>query len=296
MQIAIFGATGCMGNNLIKKLLSATDHQIIAACQPCSREETKNIQHKRLTWRQLDMSGQKSTAAFVSGSQIAVYLIHSLAKPGFENLDKKLALAAAVACRQAGVEKIIYLGGIIPKGQAASAHLQSRTETGLALAMNGLPVAEVRASIILGECSVSYKMVWSLARRYPIIFAPRAINSLCSPIALDDAIDFLAALIGREIKGHEIFEIGAEILSYKELISRCGQAISGRRKIIVPVPFLPIRAFSWIFGLSSKIDGRLAMTLAESLKNNSNFTNNRFKEVLGREPRPIDDALKSLVA
>lgn len=295
-QIAIFGATGCVASALIEKLLAAGSRQIIASCRPGISDQNKLLQHERLIWRQLDLLNPESAASFAAGAEIAVYLIHSLDKRDFQNLDKKLALAAGLACQKAGVKKIIYLGGITPSHQKLSAHLQSRSETGLALASSGLPVAEVRASILLGRCSVSFQMIYALAKHCRVIFAPKGINSLCSPIALEDACDFLAALVDKKIQGHEIFEIGAETISYKDLIDRCSRAISGRNKIIIPIPLLPVGVFSWLFGLFPEIDGRVAMALAKSLKNNSNFTNNRFREISGREPKPINEVLKSMAA
>lgn len=296
MRIAIFGATGCVGGALIKKLLAAASHQIIASWRPGASEQNKLLRHERLVWRQLDLLNQKSAADFVAGAEAAIYLIHSLNRPDFADLDKKLALDAGLACQKSSVKKIIYLGGIAPKNQKLSAHLKSRYDTGLALASFGVPVAEVRASIILGNGSVSYQMIYALANRCRLIFAPKSINSLCSPIALKDIIDFLAALLDREITGHEIFEVGSETLSYKDLITRCGMLVLGRKPRVITLPLISTGAFSWLFGLFDGIDRHTAMTLAESLKNDSNFTHNRFQEILGREPMPIDEVLKGLVS
>ena len=181
------------------------------------------------------------------GLTSAIYLIHSLGAKNFEELDIKLANAAGEAAQEAGVKKIIYLGGIVPKDQQASPHLKSRMQTGLALASHGIPVAEVRASILLETCSASYLIVYFLAKRLPVMITPQWLNSLCAPIALGDAAACIAALVSRDIKGHEIFEIGSDIVRYRDLLALCGKSMRGVKNFIIPVPLFAVHLSAlWI--------------------------------------------------
>ena len=226
---------------------------------------------------------------------LKVYLIHSLHRKDFKDFDPKIARSAVVAAKAAGVKKIIYLGGIIPKGEELSAHLASREETGRALAGCGLPVFEVRASIILGRCSVSYQIAYCLAKKHPLIVGPRSLNSYCAPIALDDVAEMLEALIMRfAIKRHEIFEIGSENIRYRDLIALCGEAVRGRKNRIIPVPYCPIFIFARYIQLISGVNRRVAASLIQSMKDDTVPGVNRFSEVTGRAPRRLDATLKEL--
>ena len=154
--------------------------------------------------------------------------------------------------------------------------------------------AEVRASILLATCSVSYLIVYFLAKRLPVMITPRWLNSLCAPIALEDAASFLAALVPRDIKGHEIFEIGSDIVRYRDLISLCGKAIRGVKNIIIPVPLFAVHLSSLWIQLITGIPNSVGEALAEGLKSDTIPSKNRFREVTGRDPIPVQSVLKQL--
>jgi uncharacterized protein YbjT (DUF2867 family) len=167
-------------------------------------------------------------------------------------------------------------------------------KTGQALASHGIPVAEVRASILLATCSMSYIIVYFLAKRLPVMITPRWLNSLCAPIALEDAASFLAALIPRDIKGHDIFEIGSDIVRYRDLISLCGKSIRGVKNIIIPVPLFAVKLSSRWIQLITGIPNSVGEALAEGLKSDTIPSKNRFREVTGRDPIPVHSVLKQL--
>lgn len=293
MKIAILGAPGCVGRHLIRKLLETPEYTVAASYR--TREEiAPDIQDDRLGWKQVDLFDPVSAGQFLSSTDVLIYLIHSLGAQNFEELDIKLAHAAGTAAKTAGVKKIVYLGGIMPPGNQASPHLKSRMETGLELASHGIPVAEVRASILLETCSVSYRIVYYLAKRLPVMITPQWLNSLCAPLSLDDAVTCLAALVSREIQGHEIFEIGSDILRYRDLLALCGRAIRGCSNIVIPVPFFAVHLSSLWIQLITGVPNTVGVALAEGLKTNTIPTRNRFKEVAGRDPAPVQDVLERL--
>lgn len=293
MNIAVLGAPGCVGRSLIRKLLNNLRCTITASFRS-EHEIPKDLRRDRLLWKQVDVLDPRSAENFLRGADTLIYLIHSLGAKNFEQLDVTLANAAGAACRQAGVKKIVYLGGIVPEGEKASPHLMSRRETGKALASHGIPVAEVRASILLETCSASYLIVYYLAKRLPVMITPRWLNSLCAPIALDDAASCIESLIGRDIRGHEIFEIGADIVRYRDLLSLCGKAIRQVNNIIIPVPFFAVHLSSLWIELITGIPNSVGVALAEGLKTNTIPSQNRFKEVTGRDPIPLETVLRQL--
>lgn len=293
MNIAILGAPGCVGKNLINTLLEYPENVLVGSCLS-EKEIPQDIPLERLTWKQVDLLDANSTEIFLNGCEILIYLIHSLGAKNFEQLDLQLANAAASAAKKAGVKKIIYLGGIVPENQKASPHLISRMVTGQALASHGIPVAEVRASVLLGTCSASYLIVYYLAKRLPLMITPKWLNSLCAPIAIEDAVRVISELVTKEIRGHEIFEIGSDIVRYRDLISLCGKSIRGIKNIIIPVPFFPISLSSLWIQLITGVSNNVGTALAEGLRADTIPSNNRFKEVTGRDPLPLESVLENL--
>ena len=292
MNIAILGAPGCVGQHLIKKLLEFPHYNIIASYR--KRRDSESLQHDRLIWRQVDLKDLSSTENFLQGADVLIYLIHSLGAKDFEQLDVQLANVAGQAAQKIGVKKIIYLGGIIPSGKQASPHLMSRMKTGQALASYGIPVGEVRASILLATCSASYLIVYYLAKRLPVMITPRWLNSLCAPIALEDAASVLVGLIPKPVQGHEIFEIGSDIVRYRDLLALCGKAIRGIKNIIIPVPLFAIHLSALWIQLITGVPNSIGTALAEGLKSNTVPSRNRFREVTGRDPLPLEVVLKRL--
>jgi uncharacterized protein YbjT (DUF2867 family) len=293
MNIAILGAPGCVGQHLIKELLDNQELTINASCRS-ENEIPKDLDNDRLSWKQVNLLDLSSAENFLRGADVLIYLIHSLGAKNFEQLDIQLANAAGKAAQSAGIKKIIYLGGIMPKDQKASPHLTSRMKTGQALAFYGIPVAEVRASVLLETCSVSYLIVYYLAKRLPVMITPRWLNSLCAPIALQDAACCITSLVQRDIKGHEIFEIGSDVVRYRDLLSLCGKAIWGFNNFIVPVPLFAIHLSSLWVELITGVPNNIASALAQGLRTNTVPSNNRFKEVTGRDPIPLETVLNQL--
>lgn len=293
LTIAILGAPGCVGRSLIRKLLNVPEFRIAASFR-FEHEIPKGVRHDRLLWKQVNLVDPNSAENFLRDADTLIYLIHSLGAKDFERLDVKLANAAGSACLKTGVKKIIYLGGIVPEVRKASPHLISRMETGKALASHAIPVAEVRASILLDTCSASYLIVYYLAKRLPVMITPLWLNSFCAPIALDDATSCIEALVSREIQGHEIFEIGSDVVRYRDLLSLCGRAIRGVGNIIIPVPLFAVYLSALWIELITGIPNSVGVALAEGLKTNTVPARNRFKEVTGRDPVPLEAVLKQL--
>lgn len=291
MNIAIIGARGCVGATLMEKLLETTDHTITGSYR---REEKVGPARERVQWRRINLYDDLSVEEFLSGADVLVYLVHSLEADTFESLDHIFADRTGTCAQKMGIKKIIYLGGIIPKNEELSAHLRSRQETGKMLAAHQVPVAEVRASILLGVCSVSYRMVYWLSRRLPLLVMPKWSTTKCSPIALEDAVDMIAALIDKEAAGHEIFEIGSEIMGYNELVLRSGVIARGKKSRILYLPIFPIVFAAWWVQMLTGVSRHVASALMGSLKNDSMVTHNRFMEVVGREPRKVDGVLLGL--
>ena len=293
MKIAILGATGCIGRSLIDKLLSLGGHEIIASYRKGS-EPSEKEKENTVFWREIDLADDSSISEFLEGIDILYYLIHSFDSADFERLDREFAKNVQKALKHSEVKKVVYLGGIFPRNEKLSFHLASRRETGSILAASGIPIAEVRASIILGLCSDSFKIIYTVVKISPVIFAPKDIESLCSPVSIKDAIEFLSALAYIPLNDREVYEIGAQTLTYEELIKLCAEVIQKHKIIIIKIPLLFAHFFSFCLTALSDIKYRTAMNLTKSLTNNSSYINNRFKEIVGRDPEPLDSVFVGL--
>ena len=197
------------------------------------------------------------------------YLIHSLGagEDTFEERDRRAATNIREAAEAADVKRIIYLGGMRPKGERQSKHLQSRIETGKVLREGSVPVTEFRAAQIVGSGSLSFELVRYLTERVPIMICPRWVQTPTQPIAIRDVLQYLVAALDQPASAGKIIEIGgANVFTYAEMF-RIYAAIRGLKRWIVNVPFLTPRLSSHWVGVVTPISNRIARPLIEGLDN-----------------------------
>lgn len=197
------------------------------------------------------------------------YLIHSLGagENTFAERDRIAAANTRNAAAAAGVSRIIYLGGMRPKGERHSKHLTSRIETGDVLRDGPIPVTEFRAAQIVGSGSLSFELVRYLTERVPVMICPRWVQTPTQPIAVRNALEYLIAALTRPESAGEIIEIGgADVLTYEEMF-RTYAAVRGLKRWIVNVPFLTPRLSSHWIGLVTPLSNTIARPLVEGLDN-----------------------------
>jgi uncharacterized protein YbjT (DUF2867 family) len=206
--------------------------------------------------------------AVLEGVDSAYYLIHSMASSGraaFEEQDRLAARNFARAAREAGVRRIIYLGALGDEQAALSPHLRSRHEVGRLLRESGLPVIELRASIVIGSGSLSFEMIRALVERLPVMVTPRWVGVIAQPIAIDDLLAYLEAALGLATTESRIYEIGgAERVSYGELMREYARQ-RGLRRLMLPVPVLTPWLSSLWLGLVTPLFARVGRALIESI-------------------------------
>ncbi len=288
MKIAIIGATGCIGSSLLYRFAN-TEDEIIAFYRREPGFDASNIK-----WIKYDLAGEEDITPHLSGVDTLYYFVHSLDKYNFQKKESDYSLKINEACKKAGCSKIIYLGGILHDEEYASAHLYSRKITGENLAANKMPVVEFRASIVLSKCSDSYKIASKLADKLPVMLVPKWLSSKCSPIYVDDLVEVLHKARKYEPSGHQIFNIGLEATTYKDLLNTLKEVIDGKRLWIMQLPFMSLKLSSiWIW-LITGTDADIARNLSESLIHDTDADPAVLKELLGREPIQLDEALKRL--
>ena len=263
--ILLTGATGYVGGRLLARL---EDAGFRVRCLTRRPDEIEASNASLVDAVHADLLNSSNLAEAMRGGDIAYYLVHSMGSAtGFQEKDRRAAGNFAEAARAAGVQRIIYLGGLGEESPEMSDHLRSRQEVGDILRSSGIDVIEFRASIVIGSGSLSFELVRALVERLPVMIAPRWVSVPTQPIAIDDLLAYLLAAATHPIAGSQIFEIGgADQVTYGEIMREYARQ-RGLRRLVVPVPFLTPRLSSLWLGLVTPIYARVGRKLIESVRN-----------------------------
>jgi uncharacterized protein YbjT (DUF2867 family) len=239
-----------------------------------------------------DIFDVASLAPAMQGVKAAFYLVHSMGATGdFEEKDRQAAEKFASAARAAGVQRIIYLGGLGEDEPDLSAHLRSRHEVGERLRAHGVPVIEFRASIIIGSGSLSYEMIRALVERLPLMVTPRWVRVTAQPIAIGDVLSYLLAALSPELEGSVIVEIGGpDQVSYGELMNEYARQ-RGLRRWMIPVPLLTPRLSSLWLGLVTPLYARVGRKLVDSLRHPTVVRDDSAQRLFTIQPVGVREAI-----
>jgi uncharacterized protein YbjT (DUF2867 family) len=259
-RILLTGATGYVGGRLLHALL---ERRIGVRC--LARRPEAIPPQPGLEVVAGDALDAVAVRRALEGVEVAYYLIHAMGAPeSFEQLDRRAALIFAEAARDAGVRRIVYLGGL-GEGRDLSPHLASRQEVGRLLASTGVETIELRASIVIGSGSLSYELVRALTERLPVMITPRWVETRAQPIAIEDITAYLLAALDLDARGSEVFEVGgAEVATYGDLMREYARQ-RGLRRLLIRVPVLTPRLSSLWLGLVTPVYARVGRKLIESL-------------------------------
>ncbi len=293
MRVLVTGATGYIGGRLVPRLM-AKGHQVRCVARNPARLEGRSWPGVEIV--QGDLGEPSDVAVALRGIEVAYYLVHSMAAgQAFRERDRSMALAFGEAAAQAGVKRIIYLGGLGDPEKVHSKHLISRQEVGRCLAESGVPVIEFRAAVIVGSGSASFEMIRHLTERLPIMITPMWVNTRCQPIGIRSVLEYLVeALDHPDAKG--IFEIGGtDILSYREMMLRYAR-IRGLRRIILSLPVpRPELSSRWV-DLVTPIPFRIAHPLVQSLQTEVVVRDDRALRFFNVQPTGYDEAVHRALA
>ena len=255
MIVAIAGASGFVGRALTARLLDS-GNDVVALGRSV---DSLSMEARAIA---VDVGDEVATANALAGADVAYYLVHSMAAgSGFRQADLRLATAFGRAAAEAGVGRIVYVGAL---GNApSSAHLASRHEVGTALATAGVAVVELRAAVVFGSGSISFEMLRYLTERLPAMVCPRWVRTRIQPIALADLLAYLEQSVH---VAPGIYEIGgADVTTYREMISAYARVRGLRRRRIVDIPWLTPHLSSYWVDLMTPVDRSVSHALIESL-------------------------------
>jgi uncharacterized protein YbjT (DUF2867 family) len=293
-RILLTGATGYVGGRLLRAL---EEQGCRVRCLARRPEVLRGRAGPATEVVPGDVLDRPSLDAALGGVAVAYYLVHSMGSSGsFEEADRKAAGNFGEAAKAAGVERIIYLGGLGSSDEVLSPHLRSRQEVGEILRRSGVPVLEFRASIVIGSGSLSFEMIRSLVERLPIMITPRWVKVPAQPIAIDDLLEYLVAALRLPISACRVYEIGgADRVSYADIM-RAYARRRGMRLRMIPVPVLtPFLSSLWL-GLVTPLYARIGRKLIESIVHPTVVRDEAALTVFAVRPMGVDEAVRRALA
>jgi uncharacterized protein YbjT (DUF2867 family) len=284
--VLVTGATGYVGGRLLPALLARGERVRCLVRRPEAIAPRPGL--AVVAGDALDAAAVRRALESVG---VAYYLIHAMgAAAGFQERDRQAARIFAEAARDAGVQRIVYLGGL-GSGPDLSTHLASRQEVGRLLASTGVETIEFRASIVIGSGSLSFELVRALTDRLPMMITPHWVRTRAQPIAIEDVIAYLVAALDLDAGAGGIFEIGgADVATYSELMNEYARQ-RGLHRLLVPVPVLTPRLSSLWLGLVTPVYARVGRTLVESLPHETVVHDPSALERFAIRPRGYREAI-----
>jgi uncharacterized protein YbjT (DUF2867 family) len=297
--VAITGATGYIGGRLVTRLIESgyTVRCLVRSPEKLASREWAGAPQVQVL--QVDLSDRAGLTAHLTGCEAAYYLVHSMTSAGTEYAaqDRKLAMQFAAAAHDAGVKRIIYLGGLGETGPDLSEHLSSRREVEEALASTGVPVTVLRAAMIIGSGSASFEILRYLVERLPVMITPKWVSTPCQPIAVSNVIGYLAGVLSRPETTGGTFDIGGpEVLRYRDIMNIMAEELGLRRRWVIPVPLLTPRLSSYWIHLVTPLSHSIAKPLAEGLKNPVVCREDRITSLIPQPLLTVREAIQAALS
>jgi uncharacterized protein YbjT (DUF2867 family) len=290
--VLVTGATGFVGRAVVPALLSAGYPVRATARRPGGPDG-------RVQWVEADLTRPAGLPRALEGVGTALFLVHGMASAREDYAEEERCTAAAFAreAERAGVGRIVYLGGVSPRGRP-SKHLASRLAVGEVLRGGRVPALELRASMIVGAGSASWQVVRDLALRLPAMVLPAWSESRTCPVAIADVVAALVAAVDVPLSASPVGDLpGPEVLSMREILTRVA-ALRGRSLPALRTPLPAPRVSALWLRLVSDADWKVVRELVQGLEHDLlPQDGGAFWERIGRRALvPFDEAARRALA
>jgi len=257
-RVVVLGGTGFIGRRLVPALRDAGFSVRVASRNPGTNADPS------VEFVRCDLESGDGIDRALEGADLAYFLVHGMAEgAGFAAREKIATENFVRAVNRQRVSRVIYLGGLYPKG-GLSAHLESRRQVGLTLIQETGALA-VRAGVVVGSGGASFEILYALSQRLPLMIAPRWLASLCQPVSIDDTVRGLAGA-ARIAGARELDLVGPDVLTYREMLEVTATELRGHKPVMFPVPLLsPELSAHWL-RLVARVDMNVARSLVSSLR------------------------------
>jgi uncharacterized protein YbjT (DUF2867 family) len=284
--LAVTGATGFIGRNLVNSLL-AEGREVRALVRHPEEYDVK------VEARRADVLDRASLLSALEGVHTAYYLVHSMKNKGrdFAETDRLGAENFLRAAESSDVKRIIYLGGLGETSSDLSEHLKSRAEVGRILQSGQVWTTVLRAAIIIGAGSASWDMLRQLVNRLPVMTTPRWVETRCQPIALRDVLGYLKGCAEAELTASGTFDIGGpDVLTYRQMMMQVAEVL-GKHVRIYGIPVLSPRLSSYWVDLVTDVPSSIARPLIDGLRSEVICRDDRIKSLVPIHLTPFRDAV-----
>ncbi len=280
--ILLTGATGFVGGAVLGAL-ATQGWSVRCLTRDAARARRRQPQ---LEWVQGDVGDPASCAAALRGCAAALYLVHGIGEGSdYHRHEVSGAAGFAKAAAAAGVERIVYLGGVAPTGPG-SAHLRSRLDVGETLRAGPVKTVELRASMIVGHGSLSWLIVRDLAARLPFMLLPRWLTSRTQPVAIDDVVVALVRALELPLEASAWFDLpGPDTLSGKEILEETARVMALRHPRMIEVPLLTPRLSSFWVRFVTRARWSVAREVVIGLTEDLLARDDRFWQLVGHPQR-----------
>jgi uncharacterized protein YbjT (DUF2867 family) len=287
-RVVVLGGTGFIGRRLVPALRDAGCSVRVASRNPGANADP-GVQFVRC-----DLESGDGVDRALEGADLAYFLVHGMAEgAGFAAREKIATENFVRAVNRQRVARVIYLGGLYPKGEL-SAHLQSRRQVGLTLIQETGALA-VRAGVVVGSGGASFEILYALSQRLPLMIAPRWLASLCQPVSIEDTVRGLAGA-ARIAGARELDLVGPDVLTYREMLEVTATELRGHKPVMFPVPLLsPELSAHWL-RLVARVDMNVARSLVSSLRHDLIAERPLLMAELGLKPIGFRESVRAALA
>ncbi|SDF39474.1 Uncharacterized conserved protein YbjT, contains NAD(P)-binding and DUF2867 domains [Lentzea fradiae] len=289
------GATGHLGSHLVPELL-AHGHEVAVLVRDraqATRFPTSVLVHSG------DATDRRAVGKALAGTEVVYFLVHSLDRPDFADVDRAAATVLAEAAQRAEVRQVVYVGGPRPDGPGLSPHLRSRAEVGDVVAAGRVPALVLRTPMVIGAGSASFELLRSSARLSPWVPVPSWMHHTSRPVGVADVVHFLVASAHLPEPVDGAFDVlGPERLSYLDLVQRCARVLRLPVRVPVPSPLWSHKLAAQVAGLLTPVSATVAEPLLVSLDHDLGSGGTPVTEVLPAPPgglTSVDNAIRAAI-